>query len=229
MVRPLRQVFPELPHHVRQRGVRKNATFHEDSDYLLYIRTLRDACIEFVVQIWAYVLMTNHVHLIAVPKEEDSISNALQKAHTAYATYFNQKYGFVGHLWQSRPKMSVMDDNYAKNAIRYVERNPVRAGMVKRAEEYLWSSAAAHCGLRGDPLLSPNPYAEEMTDWSAWLAIDQSEEELLEIRRHLSTGRPWCAPEMLVQLETMTGRSLRMRKPGRPKKSSLDDTNKLFE
>jgi putative transposase len=101
--------------------------------------------------------------------------------------------------------------------------------MVKRAEEYLWSSAAAHCGLRGDPLLSPNPYAEEITDWSAWLAIDQSEEELLEIRRHLSTGRPWCAPEMLVQLETMTGRSLRMRKPGRPKKSSLDDTNKLFE
>jgi len=137
MVRPLREVFPELPHHVRQRGVRKNATFHEDSDYLLYIRALRDACIEFVVKIWAYVLMTNHVHLIAVPKEKDSISNALQKAHTSYATYFNQKYGFVGHLWQSRPKMSVMDDSYARNAIRYVERNPVGAGMVQRAEEYL--------------------------------------------------------------------------------------------
>ena len=73
MVRPVRQVFPELPHHVRQRGVRKNATFHEDSDYLLYLRTLRDACIEFVVKIWAYVLMTNHVHLIAVPKERREI------------------------------------------------------------------------------------------------------------------------------------------------------------
>jgi REP element-mobilizing transposase RayT len=117
MVRPLRQVFPELPHHVRQRGVRKNAIFHEDSDYLLYLRTLKDACLEFAVKIWAYVLMINHVHLIAVPKEEESISNALQKAHTRYSTYCNEKYGYVGHVWQSRPKMSVMDDAYAKNAI----------------------------------------------------------------------------------------------------------------
>jgi len=222
MVRPLRQVIPEFPHHVRQRGVRKNATFHEDSDYLLYIRSLRDACIEFVVKIWAYVLMTNHVHLIAVPKKEESISKALQKAHTTYSTYFNQKYGFVGHLWQSRPQMSVMDDTYTRNAIRYVERNPVRAGMVGRAEEYLWSSAAAHCGLREDLLLSPNPYTEEITDWSAWLAIDHAEKELLEIRRNLASSTPWCSPEILRQLETMTGRSLRPGKPGRPKKGILN-------
>jgi putative transposase len=229
MVRPLRQVFPELPHHIRQRGVRKNAVFHEDADYLLYLRTLRDACIEFVVKIWAYVLMTNHVHLIAVPKEEESISNALQKAHTTYSTYFNEKYGYVGHVWQSRPKMSVMDDAYAKNAIRYVERNPVRAGMVRQAEEYLWSSAAAHCGLRDDSLISPNPYTEEITDWSAWLATDQPEQELLEIRRHLSTGRPWCTPETLLQLETTTGLNLHPGKPGRPKKNAVSDTTKLFE
>jgi REP-associated tyrosine transposase len=228
MVRPLCQTVPEFAHHVLQRGVRKNAIFQEDSDYLLYIRSLREACLQFVVKIWAYVLMTNHVHLIAVPKEKESISRALQKAHTAYSIYFNQKYGFVGHVWQSRPHISVMDDTHTRNAIRYVERNPVRAGMVDRAEEYLWSSAAHHCGLRGDSLLSPNPYMEEIADWSAWLRIDHAEEELIEIRRNLSTNRPSCTPEMLLQFETMTGRNLRPGKPGRPKKASSNDTNKLF-
>src|SRR5436190_3817011 len=123
MVRPLRHVVPQLPHHIRHRGVRKDIIFHEDSDYLVYIRNLKNACVEFFVKIWAYALMTNHVHLIAVPESETSISRALQKAHTTYAEYFNGKYGFVGHVWQSRPDMSVMDDIYARNAIRYVERN----------------------------------------------------------------------------------------------------------
>jgi REP-associated tyrosine transposase len=227
MVRPLRHVVPEFPHHIRHRGVRKDAIFHEDSDYLVYIRSLRNACLEFLVKIWAYALMTNHVHLIAVPEEKTSISRALQKAHTTYAEYFNGKYGFVGHVLQNRPDMSLMDDTYARNAIRYVERNPVRAGLVQRAEDYLWSSAAAHCGSRDDLLLSPNPYASEISNWSAWLMIDQTNEELLEIRRHLSTGRPWCTPEMLVQLEAMTGRSLRPGRPGRPKK--VIHTNSLFE
>jgi putative transposase len=228
MVRPLRHVVPEYPHHIRHRGVRKDVIFHEDSDYLVYIRSLREACLEFIVKIWAYALMTNHVHLIAVPKDDKGISRALHKAHTTYAEYFNGKYGFVGHVWQSRPHMSVMDDRHAKNAIRYVERNPVRAGIVRRAEDYLWSSAAAHCGLRDDLLLSPNPYANEITDWSAWLEVDQAEEELREIRLHLSTGRPWCTPELLLQLEAITGQNLRPRKPGRPKKNIADDRKRLF-
>jgi putative transposase len=181
-----------------------------------------------MVKIWAYALMTNHVHLIAVPEGDKSISTALQKAHTTYAKYFNGKYGFVGHVWQSRPDMSVMDDRYAKNAIRYVERNPVRAGIVQRAEDYLWSSAAAHCGLREDLLLSPNPYTSEIANWSAWLKIDEAEEELREIRRHLSTGKPWCRPELLIELEAITGQNLHPRKPGRPKKNNIN-AKRLFE
>jgi REP-associated tyrosine transposase len=229
MVRPLRQVVPTFPHHIRHRGVRKDVIFHEDSDYFVYLRSLRNACVEFLVKIWAYALMTNHVHLIAVPEDRTAISRALQRTHTTYAEYFNGKYGFVGHVWESRPQMSVMDDTYARNAIRYVERNPVRAGLVQRAEDYLWSSAAAHCGLRDDPLLSPNPYASEIAQWSEWLKIDQTEEELREIRSHLSSGRPWCTPEMLLQLEELTGKKLGAGKPGRPKKNIPNPANPLFE
>jgi len=163
--------------------------------------------------------MTKHVQLTAVPDPERSISKALHDAHTEYSTYFNAKYGFVGHVWQGRPDMSLMDEAYMWNAVRYVERNPVRAGIVHRAEEYLWSSAAAHCGLRDDSLLSQDfPPPGTIDDWAKWLMIDHSEEDKRTIRTHLSTGRPWCTPEVLEQLERISGLKLRPRQPGRPKK-----------
>jgi putative transposase len=188
--------------------------FHDDSDFLVYMRVLKQACTSREVCIWCYALMTNHVHLVAVPRTENGLSKVLQNAHTAYATYFNSKYGFCGHLWQSRPQISVMDEEYTWTAIRYIERNPVRAGMVSRAEDYLWSSAAAHCGLREDLLLSPDfPPPGMITDWSKWLEIDPSEGQKRAIREHLSTGRPWCKPEELARLERITGRKLHRSLP----------------
>ena len=219
MPRPRRCVVPEYPHHVRQRGVRKDALFHEDTDWLVYLRALKSGCDEHGVGIRAYTLMTNHVHLVAVPVGEESLSHALHIAHTEYAVYFNSKYGFSGHLFQGRPDMCVMDDSHMWNAIRYVERNPVRAGIVKRAEDYPWSSAAAHCGLRIDSLLTKDfPPSGVIDDWSGWLKVDQSDEERHTIRRHTTTGRPWCTPDLLIQLEKLTGRDLKLRKPGRPRK-----------
>jgi putative transposase len=163
--------------------------------------------------------MTNHVHLVAVPENEPSISRALHLAHTEYSAYFNSKYGFSGHLWESRPGIFAMDDRHMWNAVRYVERNPVRAGMVKRAQDYLWSSAAAHCGLRSDTLLSSDfPPSGVIDDWAKWLEIDQSADEQRIIRRHTSTGRPWCTPELLVQLEKLTGQKLTLNGRGRPRK-----------
>jgi putative transposase len=105
--------------------------------------------------------------------------------------YFNAKYGFVGHAWQGRPRMCAMDASHLWNAIRYVERNPVRAKMVERAEDYLWSSAAAHCGLRDDILLAPDfPPPGVIGNWSEWLKVDHSDEEIHAIRSHTSTGKP---------------------------------------
>ena len=219
MARSRRCIVPQYAHHVRHRGVRKDAVFHDESDRLVYLRSLKNGCKEHGVRIWAYVLMTNHVHLVAVPESEISISRALHLAHTEYSAYFNSKYGFSGHLWESRSGIFTMDDSHLWNTVRYVERNPVRAGMVKRAEDYIWSSAAAHCGLRSDTLLSSDfPPSGIIDDWAKWLEIDQSAEEQRTIRRHTSTGRPWCTPELLIQLEKLTGQKLTLNDRGRPKK-----------
>ena len=153
-MRPPRLVVPGYAHHVTQRGVRKSPTFYDDSDHLVYIRILHEACADKAVQIHAYCLMPNHVHLIAIPSTEKGLSQVLRDAHTEYTMYFNAKHGFVGHAWQARPWIFVMDERHLWNAIRYVERNPVRARIVARAEDYRWSSAPAHCGARDDPLLS---------------------------------------------------------------------------
>jgi putative transposase len=229
MSNSLRCSVPGYPHHIRQRGVRKEPLFHDDSDYLVYIRNLKNACTEHDLRIRSYSLMTNHVHLIAVPKIEASLSRALHDTHCNYSRYFNAKYGFVGHAWQGRPDYSAMEDAYMWNAIRYVERNPVRAGMVDRAEEYLWSSAAAHCGLRDDILLTDDfPPPGVIANWSEWLKIEDTEDEIKTIRRHLSTGRPWGTPEFLQQLEALTGRCLVPRKVGRPRKIPSQASRSLF-
>ena len=228
MSRIRRIIVPDFAHHVYQRGVRKEPLFHEDRDFLVYMRALKEGCVRHHVSIRSYALMTNHIHLIAVPKEEDSLSRTLHLAHTEYSMYFNSKYRLAGHAWQGRPDMCVMDESYMWNAIRYVERNPVRAGLVLRAEDYLWSSAAAHCGLRDDFLLDRDfPPPGVIEDWSKWLQIPHTEEEGGELRRHTFTGRPWCTPEFLIQLEGLTGRQLRPRKPGRPRTKNQGQTGRL--
>jgi putative transposase len=225
----IRCSVPGYPHHIRQRGVRKEALFHEDSDFLVYVRNLKDASAEHDLRIRSYTLMTNHVHLIAVPHNQTSLSRTLHDAHTNYSRYFNSKYGFVGHAWQGRPHYSAMDESHMWNAVRYVERNPVRAGLVARAEDYLWSSAAAHCGLRDDILLSDDfPPRGVIANWSEWLKADNTEDEMKAIRHHLSTGRPWGTPEFLRQLEALTGRPLLPRKVGRPKKIPSQTNSSLF-
>ena len=224
MFKSSRCVIPGLAHHVYQRGVRKEPLFHEDRDFLVYIRTLKEGCSKQGVSICTYTLMTNHIHLIAVPECEDSISRALHAAHSTYSKYFNAKYRLSGHAWERRPHICATDEAHMWSAVRYVERNPVRAGMVARAEDYLWSGAAAHCGLRDDVLLDPNfPPKGVVTNWSEWLRLDHSANEQREIRSHTFSGNPWCTPEYLVQLEALTGRSLRPRKRGRPKKEKTQD------
>jgi putative transposase len=147
-----RVVVPGCPHHLLQRGNRKADVFQDDR--LVYLRLLRDASELHRISIWTYTLMDNHVHAVAVPEHEDSFAKAIRDTHGEYSRYFNSKYPLVGHVWQGRFKSIVLEEEHAWNACRYVELNPVRAGMVRRAEDYQWSSAAAHCGLRDDPLIS---------------------------------------------------------------------------
>lgn len=135
--------------------------------------------------------------------------------HGEYAEYFNEKYEVTGHLWEGRFFSCVLDEWHFWQAIRYVERNPVRAGLVDRAENYEWSSAATHCGLRDDPLLKAiPPLPGSFGDWSAWLAIEELDADLAEIRKGTRTGRPCGSELFLKDLERKLGRVLVPNKRG---------------
>ncbi len=144
MARLKRIVVPGLPHHITQRGVRRADIFLEPEDRQVYGRLLVAACEQYSLVSQAYCWMTNHIHLIAVPTYETSLAFVMRDTSGLYAIYFSN-YVFSGHLWQARFYSCVLDEDHFWSAIRYVERNPVRARMVGRAEDYRWSSARAHC------------------------------------------------------------------------------------
>ena len=226
MSRRARVVLPGIPHHITQRGIRRFDVFRDGADRQIYLKLLAESCRMFHLRVCAYCLMTNHVHLVAIPERPDSLWRTLHRCHGMYANRFNMKYGFSGHLWQARPYSCVLDEEHLWRAIRYVELNPVRAHIVDRAVDYLWSSAAAHCGLREDTLLDAEwASRDEIQDWRQWLAPGNENEVDKRIRERTFTGRP-CGNETFVrEAERLIGRQLSPRKPGpKPKKAKPDDS-----
>lgn len=145
--------------------------------------------------IWAYCLMTNHIHLVCVPNGDASLARAMRDVHTAYAFHFNRRYRQTGHLWQGRFFSCPMDEPHLWAAGHYVERNPVRAGLVFKAEGYPRSSAACHCGLKDDTLLSDEfPPPGVIPDWSVWLEEREEPERIEAIRSLTHVGRPGGVP-----------------------------------
>jgi len=184
MPRLARIVFAGIPHHITQRGNRRADAFFDDADRTSYLKWLKEYAQIHEVEILAYCLMRNHVHIIAVPGQTDGLQRVLKPLHMRYAQDINRRHGWSGHLWQGRFFSSPLDDAYLWFCVRYVERNPVHAGIVQRAEDYRWSSAALHCGLRSDAMITTNSIHwdifERITDWSAWLA-EEHESQRLEI------------------------------------------------
>jgi putative transposase len=205
-----------MAHHVTQRGNRRGDVFLDAEDRHLHLELLREYSRLHRLRIWAYNLMTNHSHLIAVPDSDSALSYALRDTHGAYATLFNRKYGFSGHLWQARFYSCVLDDAHLEQAVRYVESNPVRAGMVDRAEDYPWSSAGPHVwGVQDRYLDTGLPFIGAIQDWSVWLAGESDENAVSAIREATATGRA-CGSEEFVQcIEEYTGRCMRPQKRGR--------------
>jgi putative transposase len=174
---------------------------------------LIENCAKYGVLIRSYVWMPNHVHLVAVPLEPDSFAKALRRANSVYAKWFNEKHGLSGYLWQDRFFSCPMDEGHFWAAMRYVERNPVRAGLVAAAQDYHWSSAQYHCFGRPDALIDTtwNP-SDVVPDWKSWLSMtnDSTYDEL--IRASTRKGLP-CGDEWFRNLlEKHLGRSLRPRK-----------------
>jgi putative transposase len=216
MARLARTVVAGYPHHITQRGNRRLPTFFSDDDYEAYLALVAEHCEACGVRVLAWCLMPNHVHLVAVPKTEDGLARALGEAHRRYTRRINFREGWRGHLWQERFFSCVLDRPHALAAARYVERNPVRAGLVKRAWQWPWSSAAGHVSGKGDVLVRPGgPLVAEVRQWRRFLQTEEDEEMLSRLRRHARTGRPLGAPALLDRLESLLGRTLRPKKPGR--------------
>jgi len=210
MPRIARIVVPDVPHHVTQRGNRQVQVFQTDQDYGLYLDLLSHYARKSDVRIVAYSLMPNHVHLVIFPRHEDSLARLCRDCNGTYASIYNQRYGFTGHLWQGRYYSCALDDAHFWAAVRYVERNPLRAGLVRRAERYPWSSARAHCLGIEDKIVSQQEFPKEspVEDWASWLAGEEDQTKLRRLRIETITGRPAASEVFVSELEARLGRSL---------------------
>ena len=216
MARMPRVVVPGYPHHVTQRGNRRQKTFFCDDDYRYYIQLLSESVATSDTDIWAYCLMPNHVHLVMVPGEENGLRSVLGEAHRHYTRHINFRQGWRGHLWQERFHSFVMDEQYLLATVRYVERNPVVARLCRHPADWTWSSAAAHLAGKDDGLVSVKPMLDRIDNWEAYLSVAQETQVTHQhIQQHTRTGRPLGNSGFIAQLELVTGKALARKKPGR--------------
>jgi putative transposase len=218
MPRVARVVIPGCPHHVIQRGNRRQKTFFSDGDKELYLELLRRNGEKSGLSFLAYCLMDNHVHLIAIPAKRESLAAAIGETHRKYTTIINTRQDWKGYLWQGRFISFPMDEPYFYAAVRYIERNPVRAGLVEACEHYPWSSAIAHIQKRRDGLLADIGRFIAVEDWRAYLGEKEDGEFIEEMIQHERTGRPLGNDAFLEKLESLTGRRLRRREYYKPRR-----------
>jgi putative transposase len=219
MPRIARVVIPGVPHHVVQRARRGAKAFLSDDDRRRYLEWLRRYAADGGLAVWAYCLMPDHVHLVAVPREADSLERVFKPLARRHSRHVNRTRGIRGRLWQGRPQSCPLDEPHLWAAVRYVERNPVRAGRVIRAERYSWSSAAHHAGRRHDGLVSGDLEARgRVKNWARWLQEGDDEEMMRMLRLATRTGRPAGDAAFIARLESLLGRTLAARGRGRPRK-----------
>jgi putative transposase len=219
MARIARAVAPGVPHLVTQRGNRRQPTFFGDDDYRLYRELMHEWCGRLRVEVWAYCLMPNHVHLILAPHSADGLRRAIGEAHRRYTWQINQREDWRGHLWQGRFASYPLDEPHLLAAARYVELNPVRAGLVRVAKSWPWSSAKAHLAGRDDELARVAPLLSLVSEWRSLLNRPWPSEDWETLRQHERTGRPLGSPEFVADLERVLGRPLGPQRRGRKPKS----------
>jgi putative transposase len=214
MARLARVVIPGHPHHVTQRGNGGARTFFEDADYALYRDLLADNCRAAGVEVWAWCLMPNHVHLILVPSDPDGLRRALARVHQRYAGVIQARRRRTGHFWQGRFGAVAMDEEHLAAALRYVSLNPVRARLVARAKDWRWASTRAHLRGKADGITVLAPIRDRFPDFADLLACDPEADLFDRLRAAESIGRPLGGDRFLARIERLTGRSLKPRKRG---------------
>ncbi len=219
--------LPGLPLHIVQRGHNRDACFFTEKDFQVYRHWLGEALKETGTSLHAYVLMTNHVHLLLTPKQPQDVTRLIISLGRRYVQYINKTYRRTGTLWDSRYKSSlVQEDQYLLLCQRYIELNPVRADMVNDPAHYRWSSYRANGLGQHDPLISPHSVysslgADEADRLEAYRALFRHElddEAIADVRLALNQGQPFGNARFLDAIERMTGQRREARPRGRPRK-----------
>jgi len=225
MVRRARIVVPGLPHHITQRGNNKQDVFFTEEDRSYYLKLLQEKSEQYGFLVQGYCLMTNHVHIIGTPKTKQSLSKTIGRTNYQYTQYINKLHNRSGHLWQSRYYSCILDENHNKEALRYVELNPVKTAITKTPWEYQWSSCKAHIGEVETTLLEMSNFKteEEFKNWKLYLLEKQNLKKLKQIKLHLQTGRPLGTDSFLSKLEAKLNMRLRPLPIGRPRKKAISD------
>jgi putative transposase len=237
MARPPRLAVSSFPHHIIQRGNNRQAILFTENDYLYFLECLLKAKAKCRCRVYAYVLMTNHVHMLAEPQEPEELGKLMQSVGRRYVRYINETYHRSGTLWEGRYKSAVVGrDEYLIMCSRYIEFNPVRAGMVRHPGEYRWSSYGFHALGRLDPLLEPNPWyvglgetlEERQAVYRRWMEADVQQTEWDQIRENTQRGRLIGRTEFQKMMEEKTGRRLVGEFRGRPRKNVLATPEKVL-
>jgi putative transposase len=214
MARLARIVAEGMPHHIVQRGNRRQQVFFSDADKQEYLKLLKESAEKHKVNVWSYCLMDNHVHLIVVPNHTKDLASCMGWVHKQYTRMINFREGWRGYLWQGRFSSFVLDERHLYAAVRYVERNPVRAKLVRSAHDYPFSSARARVKGYRDDLLSDFYLIEQIKDWEGYLSGTDIDGDLKLLRRHGATGRPLGSKEFLEKLAKKLGIEVEPKKPG---------------
>ena len=229
MARRPRIVVPDCPHHVTARGNRREPIFFEDGDQDIYCDILAEQMRKAHVEVWAYCLMPNHVHLILCPRDMAGMGRALGAAHRRWANFINGRGRWRGHLFDGRFASVAMDEAHLISAVRYVSLNPVRARLVLRAEDWKWSSVRAHLARQDDGLAIVRPVLERVPDFAALLGDQGNDADtaFAALRAAEQTGRPLGTQEFIAGLERILGRRIARRAPGRKPLTSLKQPTML--
>jgi putative transposase len=216
MPRRARLVVPGYAHHVTQRGIRGLKTFFRAADYSLYLELFRERLRESKLTVCAYCLMPNHIHAVVIPTDASGLARHFRTLHSSYAKYINASHGWKGHLWQERFYSAVMDEAHTLSALRYVEMNPVRAGLCDEPDQWRWSSVHANLGAQPDGITDTDVTRKIVPDWRSYLNTPDTAHALDRIRSRTRNGRPAGGDEFVDQLEASTGLVIRP-KPRRRK------------
>ena len=213
MTRIARVIVPDYPHHIVQRGNRRQDVFFQDDDYHHYLELISYWCKEEGVAIWSYCLMPNHVHLIVTPQMESNLSRAIGETHRRYTQRINFRENWRGYLWQGRYSSFPMGENHWLEAAAYVELNPVKAGMVQMPWDYRWSSVHAYLSGKSDGIVTLDPLQSQVKDWAAFLK-NRMDDTHTAFEVHARTGRPMGNARFIKQISDRLGRDLLPKKPG---------------